>query len=115
MGECVRWWAWSVAQRGHRVYGAVGRAPGAGGLSCNCGQGAAGRQRRSRQQVSGGVAQQDTARSIAAPCNASPPPALPCPTLQDKLANCAADCAQEYEKKIPKLQQDIAERLKTIQ
>lgn len=44
--------------------------------------------------------------------------ALPfsCPhAAQDKLAECAADCAQEYERQIPKLQRDIVDRLKTIQ
>ena len=33
---------------------------------------------------------------------------------QDKLANCAADCADEYRQQVPKLQKDIIERLKTI-
>jgi 5'-deoxynucleotidase YfbR-like HD superfamily hydrolase len=31
---------------------------------------------------------------------------------QDKLASCAADCAQEYERQVPKLQAAIVERLK---
>jgi len=31
---------------------------------------------------------------------------------QDKLANCAAACAQEYEKQIPKLQASIIDKLK---
>ncbi|KAL6780528.1 hypothetical protein F751_1365 [Auxenochlorella protothecoides] len=30
---------------------------------------------------------------------------------QDKLANCAADCAQEYERQIPKLEKSIVEQL----
>lgn len=30
---------------------------------------------------------------------------------QDSLANCAANCAQEYEKQIPKLQSSIIEKL----
>ncbi len=33
---------------------------------------------------------------------------------QDFLANCAADCAVEYEKQIPKLQTTIADRLKQM-
>ena len=33
---------------------------------------------------------------------------------QDFLANCAADCAVEYEKQIPKLKDTIAERLKQL-
>lgn len=33
---------------------------------------------------------------------------------QDYLANCAADCAQDYEKQIPKLQSQIVDRLKQI-
>lgn len=33
---------------------------------------------------------------------------------QDFLANCAADCAQEYERQIPKLQAQIADRLKQV-
>ena len=31
---------------------------------------------------------------------------------QDSLAHCAANCAQEYEKQIPKLQSSIIEKLK---
>jgi hypothetical protein len=31
---------------------------------------------------------------------------------QDVLANCAANCAQEYEKQIPKLQATIIDKLK---
>lgn len=33
---------------------------------------------------------------------------------QDKLANCAADCAVEYEKLIPKLQANIIDRFKQL-
>jgi hypothetical protein len=33
---------------------------------------------------------------------------------QDLLANCAADCAQEYERQMPKLQKTIVDRLKQI-
>ena len=33
---------------------------------------------------------------------------------QDKLANCAADCAAEYERQIPKLQRGISDRLSSI-
>ena len=33
---------------------------------------------------------------------------------QDALASCAADCATEYQKQIPKLQADVVERLKQI-
>jgi len=33
---------------------------------------------------------------------------------QGVLANCAADCAQEYERQVPKLQANIIERLKQL-
>lgn len=33
---------------------------------------------------------------------------------QDFMANCAADCAQEYERQIPKLQAQIADRLRQV-
>ncbi|GAB4819062.1 hypothetical protein N2152v2_006108 [Parachlorella kessleri] len=33
---------------------------------------------------------------------------------QDKLANCFADCAEEYTRQIPRLERDITDRLKTI-
>ena len=33
---------------------------------------------------------------------------------QDKLASCAADCAQEYERQVPKLQASLVERLKQL-
>ncbi len=33
---------------------------------------------------------------------------------QDALANCAANCAQEYEKQIPKLQQTLADKLRQV-
>lgn len=33
---------------------------------------------------------------------------------QVKLAECAADCAQEYERQIPKLQKDIIEKFKRV-
>jgi hypothetical protein len=34
--------------------------------------------------------------------------------VQDKLAQCAARCADEYEKKVPSMQRIIVERLKGL-
>lgn len=34
--------------------------------------------------------------------------------IQDKLANCAANCAEEYERQIPKVQKDLTALLKRI-
>ena len=33
---------------------------------------------------------------------------------QGMLASCAADCAQEYERQVPKLQKDIQQRISQL-
>ena len=58
--------------------------------------------------------------SAALPCYPAPasvdvPAGLRPSPMQGLLANCAADCAQEYEKQVPKLKGDLVARFKQLQ
>lgn len=52
---------------------------------------------------------------LPAPASVDVPAGLRPSPMQGLLANCAADCAQEYEKQVPKLKGDLVSRFKQLQ